>query len=384
MSNKSWSVIAVLVIMGVAIYAMFGGDSAKDKDKGLTPVEALPAYRTTLFDSVDSLGTTQANESIDITTTVTESIAETRFTDGQEVAKGDVIVLLDQNEEQAQLNAAKARLEENRRELRRIEELLKNKAAARRDYDERLTLIEVAKREVEEAEARIGDRTLRAPFDGVLGIRRLSAGALVQPGQLINTLDDLSRIKLDFTVPSRFLQTVQEGVRITAVSDAHDGKTFEGEVASVNTRVDPITRSVLVRAYLPNQDRALKPGLLMRVTLMRDEHEGLVVAEESVTQRGTRDFLFIVNDAGEVEQREVTLGTRRPGMVEVTEGLKEGEKVITRGVNVVRVGQKVKIAREWETIRAPETGNAGVNNAEVNATAEQPADKTTEQPAEKP
>ncbi|MBM3617907.1 MAG: efflux RND transporter periplasmic adaptor subunit [Alphaproteobacteria bacterium] len=378
MSNKSWSILAVLVVIGVVAYAFLGEDSTKDKDKGVTPVEVLPAYRTTIFDSVDSLGTTQANESIDITPTVTESIAETRFTDGQEVKKGDVIVLLEQDEEQAQLNAAKARLEENRRELRRIEELLKNKAAARRDYDERLTLIEVAKREVEEAEARIGDRTLRAPFDGVLGIRRLSAGALVQPGQLITTLDDLSRMKLDFAVPSRFLPTLKEGVRITAVSDAHDGKTFEGEVASVNTRVDPITRSVLVRAYLPNEDHTLKPGLLMRVTLMRDEHEGLVVAEESITQRGTRDFLFVVTDAGEVEQREVTLGTRRPGMVEVTEGLQQGEKVITRGVNVVRVGQKVKIAREWETIRKPETGNAGLKTESPVATPEETS--STEKP----
>lgn len=372
MSNRSWSVVAILVVLGVAVYAFWGGTDEKDKDKGVTPVEALPAYMTTIYDSVESLGTTQANESIDITPTVTESIAETRFNDGQSVEKGDIIVVLEQREEQAQLNAAKARLEENRRELRRLEELLKNKAAARRDYDERLTLIEVAKREVEEAEARIGDRTLRASFDGVVGIRRMSAGALVQPGQIITTLDDLSRIKLDFTVPSRFLTSLQEGVKINAVSDSMGEKVFTGEVASVNTRIDPVTRSILVRAYLPNEDRMLKPGLLMRVTLMRDEHEGLVVAEESITQRGTRDYLFVVKDDGTVEQREVILGTRRPGMVEVREGLQEGEKVITRGVNVVRVGQKVKIARLWETIRAPETGNAGLE-------ANEESSKTTEE-----
>lgn len=363
MSNKSWSIIALLLVAGIVAYTLWDSGGKGDKDKGITPVEVLAAYKTTLFDSVESLGTTQANESIDITPTVTESIAEIRFTDGQEVSKGDVIVVLEQREEQAQLNAAKARLEENRRELRRLEELLKNKAAARRDYDERLTLIEVAKREVEEAEARIGDRTLTAPFDGVLGIRRMSAGALVQPGQIITTLDDLSRIKLDFTVPSRFLPSLKEGVRINAINDAMGEKVFSGEVASVNTRIDPVTRSVLVRAYLSNEERSLKPGLLMRVTLMRDEHEGLVVAEESVTQRGTRAFLFIVGNDDTVEQREVVLGTRTPGQVEVLEGLQEGEKVITRGVNVVRVGQKVKIARLWDTIRPPETGNAGLTEA---------------------
>lgn len=357
MPKRNWIFFAGGVAAAALFLWLWKGHDESSANKGVS-VEALTIYRTGIFDSVESLGTTQANESIDITPTVTERISDIRFSDGQQVTRGDIIAVLEQDEELAQLEAAKARQLENQRELRRLQELLKNKAAAKRDYDERLTQIEVANREVEEVQARIEDRTLRAPFNGILGIRRLSVGALVQPGQLLTTLDDVSSIKLDFAVPSLFLSSVQPGVAIEAYSNALGNRAFKGEVASVNTRIDPVTRSVLVRALLPNDDGQLRPGLLMRVTLLRNEREGLVTAEESIVQRGREYYVFVIKDDGTVEQRQVTVGTRRPGLAEITQGLAEGEKVIVRGVNVVREGQKVNIAKLWDSIRAPQVDDA--------------------------
>lgn len=357
-AEAAMNLFAPALAILLAGFALAGCDDAADarKQNAAIPVEAIAAYETTISDSVESLGTAMANESVDITANVTETISEIDFSDGQEVTKGDVIARLSQQEEAAQLAAAQARQKENRRELDRLNTLLKNKAAAQREYDERLTLIEVTKQEVEAIDARIADRTLRAPFDGVLGIRRVSVGALVQPGELITTIDDLSSIKLDFTVPSIYLSSLKVGTPIEAKAAGFENRVFRGEVASVNSRIDPVTRSVLVRALIPNEDATLKPGLLMQVTLLKDERQALVVPEESTIQRDNRHFVLVIGDDGAAEERQVQTGVRQPGMLEITDGLAAGEKVVTRGMGTVRAGQKVEIQRLWDEIRKPETG----------------------------
>ena len=272
------------------------------------------------------------------------------FEDGQQVEKGDVIVVLEQREQQAQLDAARARMEQDKRELARLEGLLADKAVPRQDYDNRQTMLEVTQQEVAEMEARVAYRTLRAPFDGVLGVRMISPGALVQPGDVITTLDDISSIKLDFTVPSAYLSALKPGVEIEAVADALENRVVHGRIESVNTRVDPITRSVLVRALLPNEDHMLKPGLLLKVTLIKNERTAIILPEETLMQRQDDHFAMVVGDDNKVEQRKVSVGARRPGKVEITGGLDAGERVIVRGVNRVRDGQTVEITETWDPI----------------------------------
>lgn len=351
--NKIIPVFVVILLGLAAWYFMSSDASENDKTAKAIPVEIIAVFEETLSDSVESLGTAMANEFVDITSNVSEVIAEINFEDGQQVEKGHVIARMAQQEEAAQLAAAKARQSENQRELNRLAGLLKNRAASQREYDERVTLTEITKRQIEEIEARIADRTLRAPFSGVLGIRRLSEGALVQPGQLITTLDDVSSIKLDFTVPSIYINSLTKGTPIEARSLALGETVFRGEVASVNSRIDPITRSVLIRAIIPNEEMILKPGLLMQVVLLKDQRTAKVVPEESIIQRADKHFVLVVKDDNTVEEREIRRGVHMPGMVEVVDGLELGEKVITRGVNMVRAGQKVSIAETWDKIRRP-------------------------------
>lgn len=367
--KKPLPVFVVLAVAAVAgLFFLLRDEGSTRNTTTVIPVQVLNVYEDTIYDSVESLGTAQSNESIDITANVSETITEINFDDGQIVKKGDLIALLAQEEERAQLAAAQARQRENQRELKRMETLIQNRAAAQREYDERLTQVEVTAREIEEVEARIADRTLRAAFDGVLGIRRVSVGALVQTGELITTLDDISRIKLDFTVPSVYMDSLRVGVPIEARRDGISDEVFRGEIYSINSRIDPVTRSVLVRAILPNETGVLKPGLLMRVTLLRNERKALVVAEESVIQRERDHFVLVVPDAGgKVEQRKIQVGMRRPGMVEVLSGLQAGEKVITRGVNMVSDGQEVKIASVWQRIRKPIATNDPSGDAIVSA-----------------
>lgn len=346
--------LALLTAALLAVWFFWGSSTQSGRGASGTPVEVLRVYRDTIYDNVESLGTTRAYESIDVTSNVAETVAAIHFDDGDTVKQGDLLALLSQQEEQAQLAAAKARMTENQRELKRLENLLKNRAAAQREYDERLTQIEITRRGAEEIEARIADRTLRAPFDGVLGIRRVSVGALVQPGEIITTLDDVSQMRLDFTVPSIYLDSLQPGVPIEAQRDGINDEMFRGQISSVNSRIDPITRSVLVRAILPNESGVLRPGLLMRVTLLRNRRDALITAEESVFLRGQSHFVLVVPEGGgKVEQRRVHIGMRRPGMVEILDGLAEGELVVTRGINMVAEGQEVSIAETWERIRPP-------------------------------
>lgn len=355
------SLVIALVLIGVALLIwpkLTEEPSGPGSGRGMggggpVPVSVVTVAPSQIRDRVHALGNSRAMESVLLTANVTEVIREIRFEEGQLVSKGDVIVVLEQAEEQAELAAANARLREHVRELKRLKTLMARNVAARREFDERTTLREVTRAEIREIEARLEDRVIRAPFSGVLGQRDLSPGALLRPGDAVTTLDDLSRIRVDVSIPALFLGQLRVGLQVTARSDALGDQRFVGEVVSVGTRVDPQTRSVRVRAILPNPEHRLVPGLLMHVELMQSPRSALMVPEESVTQRGQDHFLMVVDsETGKASQRKVDIGIRMQGKVEIADGIESGIQVITRGVSRVRPGQAVKIME-------PEPAGAG-------------------------
>jgi membrane fusion protein (multidrug efflux system) len=322
-----------------------------------TPVAVAAAITDTVFDRIEALGTAFSNESATISSTVTEKVVAVHFDDGQAVRKGDPIVTLAQQEESAARDAAVEQLAEHQRELNRLDSLLQNQSIARQQVDQRKTLLRITQQRIRELEARIQDRTIRAPFDGVLGLRRISAGTLVEPGTAITTIDDISRIKLDFPVPETYLGALTPGAAVSAVSRPLGGRTFTGTVASVDTRIDPATRSFVVRAVLPNPDRELKPGMLLTVNLLQNERRALVIPEEALVPLQRRNFVWVVAAGQEntVERREVQIGGRRPGQVEITAGLAPEELVVVRGTEQVRAGGRVTIV---QTMGRPAGGPA--------------------------
>ncbi len=315
----------------------------KEARPATTPVAVFEVQPQAVFDRIEALGTTLANESAQITASVTEKVVAVHFEDGQRVQAGELLITLRQNEERAQRAAALEQLAENQRELKRLETLLKEDVVPQRDYDERLTLLNVTRQRIREIEARISDRTIRAPFDGILGLRQVSVGALVEPGDLITTIDDLSRIKLDFNVPATYLSVLQPGSSIHAYSSGWGDERFEGTVATIGTRIDPETRAVLIRAIIPNNEMRLRPGLLMTVQLLNRQREALMIPEEALVPVQRRHYVLTVGEDLTVERKPVSIGQRQPGMVEVTQGLSPGERVIVRGTTRVQPGQKVSI-----------------------------------------
>jgi len=190
------------------------------------------------------------------------------------------------------------------------------------------------------------DRLILAPFAGVVGLRNVSVGALIEPGDVITTLDDDSVMKLDFTVPSIFLASLKTGLPIVATSPAFGKLQFEGNVSSIDSRIDPVTRAIVVRAILPNPERLLKPGLLMHVTLLKNPRDALVIPEEALIPSGRVNHVLVVHQSGDstvVYRRQVTIGNRRPGEVEIVEGLEAGEFVVVDGTLRARPGQPVTI-----------------------------------------
>lgn len=325
---------------------------------GPAPVEVIvqPVSYTRIADRLEALGTLRANETVDITATVSDTISRIHFDDGERVEAGQILVEMTDAEEAAGLTEARSLAEEAKRQYERIKRLVAEGTAAESLLDQRRREWETAEARLKAVQSRLADRLVRAPFEGTVGLRNISRGALISPGQVITTLVDDSRMKLDFDVPSIYLASVSPGTPIEAMTPLYSNETFEGQVSSVDASIDPVTRAITVRAIIPNPDRRLKPGLLMTLELLRRERNALVVAEEAIIPRASKNFVMVVDRSAEqpvAEEREVQLGTRLPGLVEVTSGLSEGETIITHGTMKVRPGSPV-------TIRGVDDGSTSI------------------------
>lgn len=303
--------------------------------------------RQRIADSLEALGTLRANETVRITANVSDTISRVNFEDGQAVEAGDVLVELTDAEEAALLEEAESLAEEAERQFKRIERLVnEGNNASESLLDERRREWRTAEARLDAVRSRLADRLITAPFGGHVGLRQISPGALVSPGDVITTLVDDSRMKLDFTVPAIYLTSVHRGTVIEASTPVFPNRSFAGEVSSVDSTIDPVTRSITVRAIIPNEQHDLVPGMLMTLDLLRNERDAIVISEEAVIPRGTNNFVMVVDMDSEpytAEQRAVQLGTRIPGRVEVTAGLDVGEAIISHGTLKVRPGAPVRI-----------------------------------------
>ena len=309
-------------------------------------VIVAPVKVQQISDRVEALGTTRANESVNITANVSEKVKELRFEDGQQVKEGDILLILEQAEEQANLKQAQAVRGERQLALNRQLELDKRKLATPNEIDRIRLELAQAEASISAIRTRISDRVIRAPFDGVVGLRNISLGALVEVGDLIATLDDISQIKLDFSVPAIFLSELKLGLSVKARSAALGNREFAGVVKSINSRVDRVTRSIQVRAILPNKDNRIIPGLLMQVDLLRNTRDALVIPEAALLPLADKQFVMLrVNNQGKdtVEKREVKIGLRIPGFVEILSGVKEGDQVVTHGNDKIRPGDELDV-----------------------------------------
>ena len=289
---------------------------------------------------VEALGTGKANESVFITTQTSDVVQKIHFDDGDLVKQGQLLLELNGAEEQARLVALDVTLQEALRQLQRITDLANNNVASAQLLDEQQAKVNGLKADMDVAKTLLDKLLVKAPFDGVLGVRQISVGALVTPGDVVTTLDDLSIIKVDFDIAESHLATLALGQTIRATSVAYPGQVFEGQISSIASRVNPLTRSVQIRAKIMNKSLKLHPGMLLQILLKKQVLRTLVLPEVTLVPVEDKQFVFIVkNNVAELVQ--VQVGLRKPGKVQITSGLQVGDIVVTEGTLKLRTGSKV-------------------------------------------
>lgn len=292
--------------------------------------------------TIEAVGTAYARESVTLTSTVTERIERLNFSDGAFVSKGQVIAELRRAEQMADLREIQAREQEAALQLDRLQELQQRGFATNASVDQQLALTGVARAQAEAVREQIRDRVIVAPFSGYISLRRISPGSVVSAGTEIATISDLSTIKLDFTVPETYLAAIRTGQPVAGRAQAYPERRFEGTIESIDPVVDPNTRSVLVRAILPNPERLLKPGMLVTVDITTAQRRAIAVPETAIVTQEARHFVFRVLPDNTVSRVPVELGMRRAGNVEVLDGLSAGERIVTEGTVKLRDGIRVQ------------------------------------------
>ena len=293
-----------------------------------------------MVDEIQALGTANANESVDIQSRIPSLIERIAFEEGQLVNKGDLLIELENNEIVAGLAVAEAALSESRSLYDRSRSLAETQAISASGLEQLLARVQVDEAQVEAARARLDNTIIRAPFSGRVGLRHVSPGSFVNNATVITTLDDVSQIKLDFSVPETYLTVLTDGMNIIAHSLVYPDRPFHGVVQSIDTRLDPVSRAVQVHAIIPNPDAALKPGMFLTVDLQRDRGEVLLAPEQAIVPEGSSQYVFVLAD-GVAEKRAVVLGRRIPGYVVIDSGLSAGDAVVTEGTHKLQDGSPV-------------------------------------------
>jgi membrane fusion protein (multidrug efflux system) len=367
---KIWKQFAVSLVLlaaaggGYHVYESYLPQAGAEGNRrggrgGDVPVIVMPANIRRIEERVEAVGTTRASQSVDIVSTASGRVVELNFESGQRVAKDDVLLALDDDIERADLDESEANLQEMQQALERARSLRRNNTVSQAQIDQLTAKHIAAQAARDRAARRLADRTVRAPFAGVTGLRRVDIGARIDDDTVVTTLDDLSQVEVEFQLPEIFYGNVRRSLEIAAVSAAFPARTFTAKIANVDSRIDETTRAFLVRAVMPNPDLLLPAGMFMTISVVLDSHDAIMVPEAAVIFEGSQTYVFVVEDNKAV-RRQVQLGQRRRDLAEVTSGLTGGDLVVQRGTQNLRNGSPVAIL-ENDAIPAPGDSADGGN-----------------------
>lgn len=304
--------------------------------------EVAQAVSVPLPRGVSAVGTLRSENAVTLRPEITGRISEINFTEGSRVTKGRVLVRLDDSVVRAQLQQAQANLNLAASQHRRARELSNQGFISKQAHDEAGSQLKVQQAAVALARAQLGETVIVAPFDGLIGLRQVSVGDYVSPGTDLVPIESINLLQVDFRVPERYLAQIHVGQKLLLRFDAMPGLVRDGQVGAVNPLVDVGGRSILLRANVPNTDDILRPGLFARVQLQFAEGKALVVPEAALVSSEEARYVYRVDQA-KAERRLVQTGLRRDGMVEVLEGLTEGDQVVVAGVQKIADGAVVHI-----------------------------------------
>ncbi|ANF53739.1 efflux RND transporter periplasmic adaptor subunit [Brevundimonas diminuta] len=378
MFKRHFFIIGAACLLGLMIVAAvlkiaFSDGGAGDRKGPRGPgagrgqvVAEVVAQRREFADQIRVLGVARGRRSVNITSNTTQLVTQVMFSDGQAVAAGTPLVELQAREEDADLIRTRAQLENAQREYDRYRILAERGVAPRVMAETAETALKTAQAAVAAAEARRGDRILRAPFAGVLGLTSVTPGTLISPGSVITTLDDISGVRVDFPLPERYLGVLPVGAPLTATTDAFPGEEFNGRIALLDTRVNEQTRAIIARAEFTNPGNRIRPGMMMRVAVQQGRRQSLAVPEAAVQYEGQGAFVYRIarGEKGSTAQRvEVQTGAVEGGYVEIVSGLANNDHIVASGLNRIQPGAPVTVEGEAAQGRAPSKGGARATQA---------------------
>ena len=349
------AVLLGLMVVAVVLRVAFAGDEktgggpgGSGGGRGQTVSEVVINTRS-FTDEIRVLGVARGRRSVNITSSTTELITRVLFTDGQRVSAGTPLVELQAREEDAGIIEARAQVAQAQRQFDRYKTLADRGIAPRVTAEDAETALATAQTSLTAAQARRGDRLIRAPFAGVLGLSSVTAGTLVNPGGIITTLDDIDVVRVDFPVPERYLGVLRAGTPIRATIDAYGDEVFGGRIALIDTRINEQTRAVTARAEIPNPGARIRPGMAVQVAVEQGQRTAPAAPEAAVQYEGEGAFVYRIarGDRGSTAQRvEVATGSVEGGFVEIVSGLNAGDSIVGSGLNRIQPGAPVRVASQ--------------------------------------
>ncbi len=323
------------------------GNAAGASGPPVTQVVAVNAVREAVHESLSLVGSVVANEQVEIKAESEGFVEIIHFSEGQEIAKGTLLVTLDETKLEAALDEGEATLKLSQQTYDRARDLLDSRLISQQEYDQAASRLAADHAAVAGRKRALKEARVYAPFKGIVGARAVSPGQLVNRATTLTWLVDLDPVKVEFNVPERFLSQVQTGQEIDVSVAAWPGRRFTGQVFFVAPFVDPETRTILVKAQIPNDQRLLKPGMFASLDLTVEVRSNSVVIPEAGLSQildGDRATVMIVDADGMVAVKPVKVGLRMPRRVEILEGLEGNERVIVEGIQKIAPGMKVKLA----------------------------------------
>lgn len=306
------------------------------------PVDIRMVATGTVRQQIEAIGSLRSDESVVLRPEISGRVSEILFDEGQPVKRGAPLLRLDAAIARAQVNQARASATLSRANYSRARELADRGAGTQRTLDEAQAKLSSDEAQLALAQATLEKSSIHAPFDGIVGLRQVSLGDYVNPGQAIANIESVEQLKVDFRIPEIHAQLIASGQAIRVRLDAFPGASFDGRVYAIDPAIDPNGRAVILRARLPNTDKKLRPGMFARVTLIVEERPNAVlIPETALMPMGQDVFVFRVVD-GKAVQTRLRTGLRRGGEVEILDGLKAGDSIVAEGAQKLRDGQHVR------------------------------------------
>ncbi len=338
----------VIVILIVLAIPKLKSDEPKPGGQGAgsagpLPVKAHITKYETLDNKVLTTGTVLANEEVDLKSEVNGKITKLLFKEGSFVKAGDLLVKINDADLQAQLQSAKSRLELQKDTEYRQKQLLEKEAISQEDYDMTANQLQVNQAEVELIKAQIDKTEIRAPFDGIIGLRNVSEGSFVTNAMVIASLQNINPIKIDFSIPERYSSMVNVGDEISFTITGNN-KQYVGKVYAIEPKIDPVTRTLQLRALCSNTGREILPGSFANIQLVLKKIENaILIPSEALIPDIKGQKVFIYRN-GKVTPQQVGTGIRNDINVQLTSGISEGDTIITSGMLQLRPGTPVTIS----------------------------------------